>query len=91
MPKVSLLRPDGSSLTDIYSSKREDMWAKIMKAQLAEEEEQKARDRQAKLKAHEDFGAKLKQQVGWLLLLLLYHLLFFVFTADALVMVGIGV
>jgi hypothetical protein len=37
MPKVSLLRPDGSSLTDIYSSKREDMWAKIMKAQLAED------------------------------------------------------
>ena len=37
MPKVSLLRPDGSSLTDIYSSKRADVWAKIMKAQLAEE------------------------------------------------------
>jgi hypothetical protein len=84
MPKVSLLRPDGSSLTDIYSSKREDMWAKIMKAQLAEEvisysysqlvascndcrccmqEERKRRERKEKLRAHEEFGVLLKQQV----------------------------
>lgn len=37
MPKKSIQRSDGATLSDIYNSKREDSWGKILKAQLAEE------------------------------------------------------
>jgi hypothetical protein len=37
MPKKQILRSDGASLSDIYSSKKEDSWGKILKAQIAEE------------------------------------------------------
>lgn len=37
MPKKQILRSDGASLSDIYDSKKEDTWGKILKAQIAEE------------------------------------------------------
>jgi hypothetical protein len=37
MPKRSIQRSDGATLSDIYNSKREDSWGKILKAQIAEE------------------------------------------------------
>jgi hypothetical protein len=37
MPKVSIARPDGATLLDMYRSKQADMWAQIVKAQCREE------------------------------------------------------
>jgi hypothetical protein len=37
MPKVEKLRPDGASLADVYHSKQEDTWAKILHGQIAQE------------------------------------------------------
>lgn len=37
MPKRTILRPDGASLIDIYNSKRDDTWGKIIKAQYKED------------------------------------------------------
>ena len=37
MPKVTKLRADGASLHDIYLSKKQDFWGKIIKAQFKEE------------------------------------------------------
>eukprot|EP01034_Spumella_vulgaris_P026649 gene26649-33258_t len=50
--------------TEIYQSKQEDTWSKILKAQLKEEEEQKIRDRAAKHRADEHFGNLLKKQIA---------------------------
>ena len=38
MPKVTKFRPDGASLMDVYQSKREDTWSKIIQSQLREDE-----------------------------------------------------
>lgn len=38
MPKVTIFRPDGASLLDIYESKKKDTWGKIVKAQYLEDE-----------------------------------------------------
>lgn len=63
MPKVSIPRPDGATLTDIYESKKQDTWGMILKAQLKEEEEQKKINKKLKYKADEDFGNLLKKQI----------------------------
>ncbi len=63
MPKRTIQRPDGATLTEVYQSKRADTWASILKAQLRDEEEEKIVKRQEKLKADEDFGKKLKAQL----------------------------
>jgi hypothetical protein len=41
LPKVTITRPDGATLMDIYRSKQADTWARILKAQIKEEEELK--------------------------------------------------
>eukprot|EP01036_Dinobryon_divergens_P033545 gene33545-43351_t len=38
MPKVTILRPDGASLLDVYESKKKDYWGRIVKAQYLEDE-----------------------------------------------------
>jgi len=38
MPKVTIYRPDGASLLDIYESKKKDTWGKIIKAQYLDDE-----------------------------------------------------
>ena len=48
MPKVRLQRSDGASLIDVYNSKRNDTWSKILKAQLREEEEEKSRKKKVR-------------------------------------------
>jgi hypothetical protein len=37
MPKIQKLRPDGASLTDVYASKRQDLWGQIIRAQVIED------------------------------------------------------
>ena len=37
LPKVKKVRPDGATLTEVYQSKKEDVWGKILQAQLLEE------------------------------------------------------
>ena len=48
MPKVRLQRPDGASLIDVYNSKRNDTWSKILKAQLREEEDETNRKKKVR-------------------------------------------
>lgn len=63
MPKVRKLRPDGASLLDIYNSKREDTWGKIIRAQLRDEEIEKSKKKQEREKYEEEFGALVKKQI----------------------------
>lgn len=63
MPKVSIPRPDGATLTDIYESKKQDTWGMILKAQVKEDEEQKKIKKQQKYKADEEFGVLIKKQI----------------------------
>jgi hypothetical protein len=37
MPKKKILRADGASLFDVYRSKKDDTWGKIIKAQYLED------------------------------------------------------
>jgi hypothetical protein len=37
LPKVKKVRPDGATLTDVYRSKKEDIWGKILHQQILEE------------------------------------------------------
>ena len=37
LPKVRKVRPDGATLTDVYRSKKEDIWGKILHQQIVEE------------------------------------------------------
>jgi hypothetical protein len=63
MPKKKILRSDGASLFDVYASKREDYWGKILKAQILEEEQQKMAKRNEKHEQDEEYGRLLKRQV----------------------------
>jgi len=63
MPKRTIQRPDGATLTEVYLSKKADTWASILKAQLRDEEEEKIVKKQEKFKADEVFGKKLKAQL----------------------------
>jgi hypothetical protein len=63
MPKVTIVRPDGATLSSIYQSKREDTWSHILKAQLRDEEEGKVVKKIQKDKADEQFGNLLKKQL----------------------------
>jgi len=46
----------------VYQSKKEDVWAKILKHQIEEEEVRQEAKRRAKLAADEEYGAKLREQ-----------------------------
>lgn len=64
MPKVVITRPDGATLMDIYRSKQADTWARILKAQIKEEEELKVTgkvDREAK---NEAFNVKVRKDLA---------------------------
>eukprot|EP00604_Paraphysomonas_vestita_P000509 CAMPEP_0174826270 /NCGR_PEP_ID=MMETSP1107-20130205/43753_1 /TAXON_ID=36770 /ORGANISM="Paraphysomonas vestita, Strain GFlagA" /LENGTH=191 /DNA_ID=CAMNT_0016059035 /DNA_START=477 /DNA_END=1049 /DNA_ORIENTATION=- len=63
LPKVRKLRPDGASLGDVYRSKKEDVWGKILHEQLVEEEQKNYE--KLKKKEHMDsvYGIKLKEQI----------------------------
>lgn len=63
MPKRTIQRPDGATLTEVYMSKKADTWASILKAQLRDEEVEKIVKKQEKFKADEEFGKKLKAQL----------------------------
>lgn len=63
MPKVTKFRPDGASLMDVYQSKREDTWSKIIQSQLREDEKRKQRLKEEREKYNEEFGALIKAQM----------------------------
>lgn len=63
LPKVRKLRPDGASLADVYRSKREDMWGKIVREQYREEEIMNKQKQKEKEIADSTYGAKLKAQI----------------------------
>jgi hypothetical protein len=63
MPKKKILRSDGASLIDIYESKKQDAWGRIIKAQyLADEEAKREKQRQLD-QANQDYGRKLREQL----------------------------
>jgi len=64
MPKVTITLPNGASLMEIYRSKQADMWGRIIKAQLKEENEKKIQDKINKEKSNEMFGKLLKDQLN---------------------------
>lgn len=63
MPKKKILRQDGASLLDVYRSKQEDTWGKIIKAQYLEDEEKKLLARKKKEEDNEEYARRLKQQL----------------------------
>ena len=63
MPKRTIIRPDGASLLDIYQSKKNDTWGKIIKAQYLEDEEKKVLARREKERANDEYATLLKRQL----------------------------
>jgi hypothetical protein len=63
MPKRSIQRPDGATLSDVYSSKREDTWGKIIRAQAVEDVQRKEQAQKDKLLKNEKFGKLLRNQL----------------------------
>lgn len=59
LPKVTITRPDGATLMDIYRSKQADTWSRILKAQIREEEDGKVSAK----KQHEDKNAEFGKKV----------------------------
>ena len=64
MPKVTITRPDGATLMDIYRSKQADTWSLVLKSQLKEEEKEKVVKRQQKEEGNERYGRLLKEQLA---------------------------
>mmetsp|Transcript_8792 Transcript_8792/g.14980 ORF Transcript_8792/g.14980 Transcript_8792/m.14980 type:complete len:515 (+) Transcript_8792:68-1612(+) len=62
MPKVRKLRPDGASLSQVYESKREDVWGKILKEQIVEEDRVNMEKKIRKDLADANYGKALRQQ-----------------------------
>jgi len=63
MPKKTILRPDGASLFDIYKSKKEDSWGKIIRAQYKEELTENKIKKQQKDEADALYGRLIKKQL----------------------------
>eukprot|EP00981_Chlorochromonas_danica_P008212 scaffold2062_cov181-Ochromonas_danica.AAC.16 len=63
LPKRRLLRADGASLADVYHSKQEDMWGKIIQAQVKEEEVRKVAQQRQQEEANKRYGVELKRQI----------------------------
>jgi hypothetical protein len=63
LPKVRKLRPDGASLAEVYRSKQQDMWGKIAREQLHEEEEANQKKHRAKELSDSTYGVRLKEQI----------------------------
>lgn len=64
IPKVCILRADGASLSDIYRSKQQDTWGKIVKAQYKEEQYMNTLKKKQKEYDNDRFGTLLKQQIN---------------------------
>ena len=63
IPKRAIRRPDGASLSDVYASKKADLWGKIIKRQYEEDEYNKIIGREDKAKANTTFGNRLRDQL----------------------------
>ena len=63
LPKVRKLRSDGASLSEVYRSKKEDVWGKILHQQLIEEEQKNYEKQRHKEQLDALYGAKLKEQI----------------------------
>jgi hypothetical protein len=64
MPKKKILRADGASLHDIYLSKTQDFWGKMLKAQTRDYEEQKVQERLARHQVNDTYSRLLREQVA---------------------------
>ena len=64
IPKTPIRRPDGATLSDVYKSKKQDLWGKIIKQQYLESEDNKILNQMKKAKANEDFGKLLTAQLS---------------------------
>ena len=64
LPKVTITRPDGATLMDIYNSKRADTWARILKAQIKEEEEMKVDFKVTKEQKNEAFNQLVRKDLA---------------------------
>lgn len=63
MPKVTKKLPNGATLMDVYRSKQEDTWAKILKSQLADENRRKVQEKIAAVELNEKYGIQLRDQL----------------------------
>ncbi|CAE7542327.1 unnamed protein product, partial [Symbiodinium microadriaticum] len=63
LPKVKKVRPDGATLTDVYMSKKEDIWGKILREQIIEEDRMNSEKRRNKERADAEYGRLLSEQV----------------------------
>lgn len=64
MPKVVKTMPNGATLMDVYRSKQEDTWSKILKSQLADENRRKVAEKIAAVAANEKYGIQLRDQLA---------------------------
>lgn len=64
MPKVTKKLPNGATLMDVYRSKQEDTWSKILKSQLADENRRKVQEKIAAIEANERYGIQLRDQLA---------------------------
>lgn len=64
LPKVTITRPDGATLMDIYRSKQADTWSRILRAQIKEEEQKKLQDKIDRERANERFGKLLRADLA---------------------------
>lgn len=63
LPKKTIVRPDGATLMDVYDSKKEDLWGKIIAAQYKEDEDNKGKVHATKLKKNHDFGVTFRKDL----------------------------
>ena len=56
------IRPDGASLSQVYESKKEDVWGKILREQVDEEERHNMEKKIRKDIADAEYGKALRQQ-----------------------------
>jgi len=64
LPKVVITRPDGATLMDIYNSKKADTWARILKAQIKEDEEMKVTYKMEKEQKNHSFHKLVQKDLA---------------------------
>jgi hypothetical protein len=63
LPKVTITRPDGATLMDIYRSKQADTWARILKAQIREDEDNKLKFKHDRETMNASFAKQVRQDL----------------------------
>jgi hypothetical protein len=63
IPKRPIRRPDGASLSEVYASKKQDLWGAIIKQQYLESEREKVEKREKKDQLNDAYGKALTKQL----------------------------